>query len=57
MRTIILKTKGGIENLRMMELPVPRPGDDEVLIAVRAININPSETYVRQEKALDWAAV
>lgn len=54
MRAIILKTQGGIENLQMMELPVPRHGDDEVLIAVKAISINPSETYVRQEKALDW---
>lgn len=54
MRAIILKTQGGVENLQMMELPVPRPGDDEVLIAVKAISINPSETYVRQEKALDW---
>lgn len=54
MRAIILKTQGGTENLQMMELPVPRQGDDEVLIAVKAISINPSETYVRQEKALDW---
>lgn len=54
MRAIILKTQGGTENLQLTELPVPRHGDDEVLIAVKAISINPSETYVRQEKALDW---
>jgi NADPH:quinone reductase-like Zn-dependent oxidoreductase len=54
MRAMILKTQGGIENLQMVELPVPGPGNDEVLIAVKAISINPSETYVRQEKALDW---
>lgn len=54
MKAIILTTQGGVENLQVAELPVPQYGDDEVLVAVRAISINPAETYVRQEKKLDW---
>lgn len=54
MKAIILTTQGGIEHLQLKELPVPFPGDHEVLIAVKAISINPSETYVRQNKDLDW---
>jgi len=54
MKAIVLTTQGGVENLQLAELPVPRYGDDEVLIAVKAISINPSETYVRRDKAIDW---
>ena len=54
MKAIVLTTHGGVENLQMTELPVPRPGDDEVLISIKAISINPSETLVRQNKSLEW---
>lgn len=54
MKAIILTTQGGIENLQLAEVPVPHINDEEVLIAVRAISINPSETYVRLDKAVDW---
>lgn len=54
MKAIILTKQGGPENLQLTELPVPSPGDNDVLIAVKAISINPSETYVRQDRSLDW---
>ena len=54
MKAIVLTKHGGVENLQMTELPVPRPGDDEVLIVIKAISINPSETLVRQNKSLEW---
>jgi NADPH2:quinone reductase len=38
---------GGPEVLKLEEVPVPQPGPGEVLVRVRAIGINPVETYQR----------
>lgn len=54
MKAIILLAHGGVENLIQAELPVPEPQYNEVLIKVRAIAINPTDTYIRKEKALDY---
>lgn len=54
MKAVILVEQGSVENLILADLPVPEPQSDEVLIKVRAIAINPADTYIRKEKALDY---
>lgn len=54
MKAIILQQHGGVENLHLAELPLPIIRDDEVLIRAQALSINPADTYVRQDPALDW---
>jgi NADPH:quinone reductase-like Zn-dependent oxidoreductase len=54
MKAIILLDHGNVENLIQAELPVPNLQANEVLIKVRAIAINPADTYIRKEKALDY---
>jgi len=52
MKAYILKECGSPENLLQTELPVPLPADDEVLIKVEAISINPVDVKTRAGKAL-----
>ncbi|WP_192245767.1 zinc-dependent alcohol dehydrogenase family protein [Mesorhizobium silamurunense] len=40
MRTIELQAPGGIENLRMVERPMPKPGRQEIIIRVKASALN-----------------
>ncbi|MFA6083792.1 NADP-dependent oxidoreductase [Mucilaginibacter sp.] len=55
MRAIILKEIGGPENLILADVPVPIILDNEVLVQVKAISINPVDAFVRRTKeALDW---
>lgn len=54
MKAIILKGQGGVDQLSMIELPVPEPGENEVLIKVNAISINPTDIYARQNPALNY---
>jgi NADPH:quinone reductase-like Zn-dependent oxidoreductase len=51
MKAIILKEVGGPENLVPAEVPVPSIKDNEVLIRVKAISINPVDAYVRRNQA------
>jgi NADPH:quinone reductase-like Zn-dependent oxidoreductase len=39
---------GGIDVLRVADVPVPEPGDGEVLVEVEAASINPGEAKIRQ---------
>jgi NADPH:quinone reductase-like Zn-dependent oxidoreductase len=48
MKAITLKKNGGIENLEINETDKPVIQQDEVLVKVKAIAINPVDTYVRQ---------
>lgn len=48
MKAITLEQFGGVENLRTEDLPVPKVGDHEVLIRVKAIGINPVDAFVRR---------
>jgi NADPH:quinone reductase-like Zn-dependent oxidoreductase len=50
MKAIILKDIGGVENLQLVELPLPQPGVDEVLINVKAIGVNPADTFLRKDR-------
>ena len=42
---------GGIEVLEVRDVPRPEPGPDQVLVAVRAAGINPSEAAIRTGRA------
>lgn len=50
MRAYVLKQSGGIENLVQANLPVPEINADEVLVAVKAIGINPVDAAVRDNE-------
>jgi NADPH:quinone reductase-like Zn-dependent oxidoreductase len=52
MKAIVLKTPGGAENLILTEIPSPVPGKNEVLVAVKAIGINPIDVKTRSGKGL-----
>ncbi len=55
MKTIIISNAGGVENLTHKELPKPIIQNDEVLIKVKAISINPVDVKARKnEGVLDW---
>ncbi|MDD4109024.1 MAG: NADP-dependent oxidoreductase [Prolixibacteraceae bacterium] len=51
MKAFTLKKNGGIENLELSEIDKPEINDDEVLIKVKAISINPIDTLVRQNRS------
>lgn len=52
MKAIILNEFGGVEQLQPAELPVPGIKDEEVLVQVKAISINPVDAKARAGKAL-----
>ncbi len=39
---------GGIEELKLVEVPLPEPGEGRVLVRVKAASINPGEAKIRQ---------
>ena len=45
MKAVVRRRWGGPEVVELVELPKPEPGDDEVLVRVRASSINRSEYY------------
>lgn len=47
MKAYTLKQNGTIENLVQQELPVPQIKDDQVLLKVKVISINPADAFVR----------
>ncbi|TDW96167.1 NADP-dependent oxidoreductase [Dinghuibacter silviterrae] len=50
MKAIILTEPGGVDKLKVAEIPAPVPGDHEVLIQNKAISINPVDTFVRSRQ-------
>lgn len=52
MKAIILTAAGSIDNLRMEELATPFPKEDELLVQVKAISINPVDSKTRKGGAL-----
>ena len=48
MKRIAIREFGGPEVLRIEEGDVPAPGAGEVLVRIRAIGVNPYETYERK---------
>lgn len=49
MKAIILKQTGDAENLILADIPTPEIADNEVLVQVKAIGINPVDAFVRQD--------
>lgn len=47
MKAIRVDQFGEPDVLRLVELPIPRPGPGQVLVHVRAAGVNPVETYIR----------
>jgi NADPH:quinone reductase-like Zn-dependent oxidoreductase len=39
---------GGVEVLNLVEVPMPEPGPGQVLVAVKAVGINPGEAKIRE---------
>lgn len=52
MKAIILKGFGGVENLVITNVPLPDVADNEVLVQVKAIGINPVDIKTRSGRAL-----
>ena len=52
MKAIILKQFGDVENLSMTQLPVPEITEDEVLIKIKSISINPVDVKTRSGKGV-----
>lgn len=48
MRAIAFETHGGLEVLKSMELPTPKPQGDEVLVQVKACALNHLDIWVRR---------
>jgi NADPH2:quinone reductase len=47
MKAIRVHTFGGPENLKYEDAPDPRPGPGQVVVRIRAVGVNPVETYIR----------
>jgi NADPH2:quinone reductase len=47
-KVAVLNTPGGAENFEIQERPIPVPGDNEVLIKVKAFGLNRSELMTRK---------
>jgi len=47
MRAIVVREFGGPEVMKIEDLPQPSPGPGQVLIRVRAVGVNPVDTYIR----------
>jgi len=52
MKAITLQQFGGVENLLHTEIDTPAIGDNEVLVQVKAISINPVDVKTRQGKGM-----
>lgn len=51
MKAVILEKAGGIENLIHTEIDKPSIGDNEVLVKVYGISINPADAKIKYEEA------
>jgi NADPH2:quinone reductase len=47
MRAIVVREFGGPEVLKLEDVPAPSPGPGQILIRVKAIGVNPVDTYIR----------
>ena len=47
MKAIRVHEFGGMEVLRLEEVPMPQPGPSEVVVRMHAAGVNPVETYIR----------
>lgn len=47
MKAIVVEKFGGPEVLRLKDVPEPKAGPGQVLVALKAIGVNPVDTYIR----------
>jgi NADPH2:quinone reductase len=47
MKAIVIEKFGGPEVLKLKDVPEPKPGPGQVLVSIKAIGVNPVETYIR----------
>lgn len=47
MKAIVVEKFGGPEVLKLKDIPEPKPGPGQVLVALKAIGVNPVDTYIR----------
>lgn len=47
MKAIVVREFGGPDVLKLEDVPAPVPGPGQLLIDVRAVGVNPVETYIR----------
>ncbi len=47
MKAIVVKEFGAPEVMQLADVPTPEPKDTQVLVRVKAIGVNPVETYIR----------
>jgi NADPH2:quinone reductase len=47
MKAILVRQFGGPEELKLEEVPTPKPGAGQVLVRVHAAGVNPYDTYMR----------
>lgn len=52
MKAVMLKGFGGVENLVKTDLPVPEISDNEVLVKIKAISVNPIDIKTRKGAGL-----
>ncbi|MFD2522298.1 NADP-dependent oxidoreductase [Emticicia soli] len=52
MKAVVLKAFGGVENFSVEEISVPTIQDNEVLVAIKAVSINPVDVKTRSGKAM-----
>ena len=50
MKAVVADGYGGPEVLKYQDVPKPEPKNDEILVRVMAVAVNPVDTYVRQGK-------
>ncbi len=49
MKALLSTAKGGPETLKVMDLPAPTPGDNQVVISVRAVGINYPDVLIIED--------
>src|SRR6202163_2553042 len=47
MKAIVVHEFGGLEVLKLEDVPTPRPGPGQVLVRIHAAGVNPYDTYMR----------
>ena len=50
MKAVLVEEFGEPEVMRLVEVPEPQPGPDELLVRIRAAGVNPVDTYIRAGK-------
>lgn len=54
MKAVVLKEFGPADNLKAEEIDIPEIADDEVLVKVKAISINPVDSKIRAGDFMSW---